>query len=211
MYFVISNFKINFNDNIHLMNNYGYSDISNYEIFEYNFRYDSLNETVQRDITFSIKNDIIKKNYVIIQYMGNFQSYGTRVETKISKNLIKEILYYTYNISNYKNETINIHLKVTTQKGNYYRILISYCDYENVYLLRKGEPNFFLIPNMINTRDYYLFIDITNAYDKIYLYFKTKKDYITRNHFKGKINFYESNKIEEISKNLPNYQIRFPN
>ena len=207
MYFVISNFKINFNDNIHLMNNYGYSDISNYEIFEYNFRYDSLNETVQRDITFSIKNDIIKKNYVIIQYMGNFQSYGTRVETKISKNLIKEIHYYTYNISNYKNETINIHLKVTTQKGNYYRILISYCDYENVYLLRKGEPNFFLIPNMINTRDYYLFIDITNAYDKIYLYFKTKKDYITRYHFKGKINFYESNKIEEISKNLPNYQI----
>ena len=64
MYFVISNFDIDFKDSIHMINNLGYYDITNKEFFRYLYKFNLTKIWEQRTITFSFKNDVKKKNYL---------------------------------------------------------------------------------------------------------------------------------------------------
>ena len=67
MYFVISSFNHSFSAKMHLFNNYGYTDITDYDFFRLTFYFEPL-DTVDihdvRYITFSIRNDVKKKKII---------------------------------------------------------------------------------------------------------------------------------------------------
>ena len=68
MYFVISNFIRDIKDNIHIINNLGYYDITNKETFKYLYKFNLTVKTFdKRDITFSFNNNIKKKITYIIK------------------------------------------------------------------------------------------------------------------------------------------------
>ena len=214
MYFVISNFKMNYNDTFHIINNCGYSDISDYDIFHYFFKFDKSEDLIPRDISFSFKNDIKQKNYLNIQLEGGFLTNSIDIMTKTSKNNLspknKKEYSYLYDISNYKNETITIYFRTKVYKIIEYEILIFYSDYGNIYPLSNEENSIVYVPSIYRGYYnefyyYYIFIDITNAYEKIYLNVRTDNNSKAKyNNFRGKYNFYESNEINSVIQNLPN-------
>ena len=214
IYFVISNFNQSFSAKMHLLNNYGYTDITNYDIFRYTYFFEPLNREYffdSRYITFSIKNDIIKKNYLNFHIFnensktgGGFHAIG-----KISRKSIDQRYIYKYedgilDISKFQNETILIHLSIGYDIDDkdplpyldYFEILIFYSEYDNFYPLYNLESSFAFIPS-IRKQTYYIMLDVNNAYKNIYINAKTKND-----NFTGKYYFYETNDIKEIKNDL---------
>ena len=80
MYFVISNFIRNIDDEMHIINKDGYYDITNYDSFKYLYNFDPVKTSYAREtITFSFKNDVKQKNYLYYQinhFKSSFNDYS---------------------------------------------------------------------------------------------------------------------------------------
>ena len=206
MYFVISNFIRDITDNIHIINNLGFYDITNKETFKYLYKF-NLTEKVwdKRNITFSFDNNIKKKNYLYYQIdYRNSISDLSEIITNKSKQKLKIIKLNEntgmVDLSHYKNETININISINSywEVINSFELLIYYSDYKNTFSIINEENSYAFIPSIIK-HQYFIFADLDKAYDNILLFVETK--YITN--FSGKYYFYESNKIQEILDILP--------
>ena len=77
MYFIFSNFNEDFSDNIQLVDTYGYSDITNYDIFKYIYKFEPLKDYEDfRTISFSFKNNIKQKNCIHYQFFNEYSDSG---------------------------------------------------------------------------------------------------------------------------------------
>lgn len=216
MYFVISNFDVDFMDDIHIINDLGYYDITNEEYFKYFYKFNKTTSYYdKRTITFSFKNDVKKKNYLSYQINTFRKSINdnTEITTKQS-NLVLNVKKYaksniehggTVDLSNFKNETINIKIiadsYVWTDIYDSFEILIYYSEYANTYPLYNNENSFAFIPSLL-VYPYYIYVNIEKAYDNIYLNMKTN---IT-NYVGSKYYFLETNKIKDIIDIIPNIE-----
>ena len=216
MYFVISNFDVDFMDDIHIINDLGYYDITNKEYFKYFYKFNKTTSYYdKRTITFSFKNDVKKKNYLSYQINTFRKSINdnTEITTKQS-NMILNVKKYaktniehggTVDLSNFKNETINIKIiadsYVWTDVFDSIEILIYYSEYENTYPLYNNENSYAFIPSIL-VYPYYIYVNIEKAYDNIFLNMKTN---IT-NYVGTKYYFFETNKIKDIIDIIPNIE-----
>jgi len=216
MYFVISNFDADFKDDIHIINDLGYYDITNKEYFKYFYKFNKTTRYYdKRTITFSFKNDVKKKNYLSYQINTFRKSINdnTEITTKQS-NMVLNVKKFaksniehggTVDLSNFKNETINI--KIIADEyiwGNSYdsiEILIYYSEYANTYPLYNNENSYAFVPSLL-VYPYYIYVNIEKAYDNIFLNMKTN---IT-NFVGSKYYFFETNKINDIIDIIPNIE-----
>ena len=187
MYFVISNFDVDFMDDIHIINDLGYYDITNKEYFKYFYKFNKTTRYYdKRTITFSFKNDVKKKNYLTyrINTFRNSINDNTEITTNQSKIAlnVKKLNKNNYerggtvDLRNFKNETINIKIiadsYVWTDIIDSFEILIYYSEYENTYPIYNNETSFVFIPSIIE-HPYYIYVNIEKAYDNIFLNMKT--------------------------------------
>ena len=215
MYFVISNFNQNFSAKMHLFNNYGYTDITDYEFFRLTFYFEPLDREynhAREHITFSIQNDVKKKNIINYHIFNeNSKTYGwlfakTNITEKRLDTMYMQYEWATLEMGEFKNETILLELSIGYHYEekpplpyfDYYEILIFCTDYYySLYPLYNNESSFLFIPS-IKKQTYYLFIDTTDAYKSIYI---TAKG--TNSNFGGIYYFFEENSMEEARKNIP--------
>ena len=204
MYFVFSNFEEDYSNELYIINNLGYTDITNYEIFKYKYNFQkTTKDKEQRPITFSFKNDVKQKNYLNFQINNeyNYPLYGNiEITTKISnqKIIIKDL--DTFDISQFKNETINIYFNIYSFLGlDNYDILIYYSDYAKIFPVMNVENSFAFIPS-IKKQKYYIFIDITNAYRNIFLSVNTIYNFTCKHYL------FKTNNIEDFIDNYPTYE-----
>ena len=128
MYFVISSFNHSFSAKMHLFNNYGYTDITDYDFFRLTFYFEPL-DTVDihdvRFITFSIRNDVKKKNIINYHIFNeNSKTDGwLYAETNITKKRLDTMyMMYEYGyleMGKFKNETILLELLVGYHYDDY--------------------------------------------------------------------------------------------
>ena len=193
MYFVISNFVRDFSAEMHLLSTHAYTDITKYDIFKYNFKFHEYNSL----ITFSFDNKIKQKNFLYFQLDNGWPITLEKnsVKTRTFKNALT-IKDGIVDISNFKDEIIDVELKITHTGRPFtdYNISIFYSDYKNVFSLNE-ENNSLTIPTL-KKRTYYIFVDIIKAYKDIFLKIKSK-DFI------GSYYFYETNKMKEVVNVLP--------
>ena len=160
MYFVISNFNQNFSAKMHLFNNYGYTDITDYEFFRLTFYFeplDSENIHARERITFSIRNDIKKKNIINYHIFNeNSKTDGwvfakTNITQKSLDTMYTQYEWGTLDMGNFKNETILLELSIGYHYNekyplpyfDYYEILIFCTDYRySLYPLYNNESSF---------------------------------------------------------------------
>ena len=207
-YFLISDkYKTNFAAKISILNNNGYNDITDYEIFQYIFKFDSTDNIV---ITFSFKNDIKQKNFLYYQIKDNLYAHPLRdnsiIKTKTSqRELIIDKNNGVIDVSNFKNETINIQINVKVQIIHdiikSLQILIFYSDYKNLFFFNplENNKNNTLVIYSIREKDFYIFINITRETRELYLNTNYSKllnikpiDYY----------LYKTNQIKEIENHL---------
>ena len=160
IFLIFSNFKQDFSDNFQLIDTFAYSDITDYDIFKYTYKFEPLIEIYDtRRISFSFNNRIKQKNYIYYQIYNAYSpsSGAITIETKTSKiDLKSEFDNGVTKISKFKNETINIefHAGFDPSTGaemeyfDYYEILIFYSDYKNIYPLYNNETSFSYIPSI---------------------------------------------------------------
>ena len=201
MYFVISNFEEDFSNEIYILNTNGYFDITNYEIFNFFYNFPKITKYLdQRIITFSFKNDVKQKNYLNFQLYTNY-SYkfyeNIEIATKTSNIKLEIKDLDTIDISQFKNETINICFNISsTYEFKYYEILIYYSDYGKIFPVMNKENSLAFIPS-IKEQNYYIFVDIEKAYRDIFLTVNTSSNF-TYNYY-----LYETNNIEDFIDNYP--------
>ena len=201
MYFVISNFVRELSDEIHIININSYYDITNYDRFQYLYKFSQTVTSYEtKYITFSFKNDVKKKNYLHYQ-LDNFKySFNdlTVISTKSSKLRIWSESGKIFDISKFKNETINIEFKITSGYAfNSFNLLIYYSDYKNIFVLDPSKP--LTLPS-IDSKQFFLFIKIFQGTKKLYLNIESMNS-IDKNEYY----FYETNQIEEVENYLPEY------
>ena len=201
MYFVISNFIRNIDDEMHIINKDGYYDITNYDSFKYLYNFDPVKTSYDREtITFSFKNDVKQKNYLYYQinhFKSSFNDYSVFM-TKNSQNKLIVEENRIVDISNFKNETINIQLAISSgYEFKAFEIVIYYSEYKNVFPILNIENSLTFIPSIKNCK-YYVYVDLEKAYRNIFLKVKTEAKELS-----GKYFFYETNKIQDVIDKLP--------
>ena len=208
MYFVISNYNNDFSNTIYIMNNFGFTDITNYEVYQYTYNFETINNpNEERIITFSFKNDIKQKNYLYYQLKSNNASYindYTIIKTKLSEMFLNIENEEIIDISNFRNETINIQFNFSSLYTiDSIELLIFYSEYRNIFVTNPYVENYALEINSIKNRTFYVFIDLSKATSDIYVKMKT----ITKEQYKyNYMYFFKPNKIKEIEKNIESGQ-----
>ena len=187
MYFVISNFNHSFSAKMHLFNNFGYTDITDFDFFRLTFYFEPLDPVDIYDarfISFSIRNDVKKKNIINFHIFNeNSKTDGSiSAKTNITKKWLDTIdmLYErgALDMGEFKNETILFYFVVGYHYSDYdddchyhhyneecpmpyfdyYEILIFCTDYySSLYPLYNNESSFVFVPS-IKQQTYYLLI-----------------------------------------------------
>ena len=224
MFFVVSNFKDNFSDKLHIINPNEYNDITNYEYFRYTYKFDKSSND-EKIIRLYFNNSIHKNKFLNYQIKNINYPITEKVQVKaIPSNKSIDESKEIFNITKYLNETINIEITVTSfHTINSFDILIFYSEHGNILILNSLiEDNYLNVyPVPIKERDYNIFFDCSKLFKDIVLnieisYFYKKLSftqyfygYYTNKleNYEGKINSGEQNlyKVKEYGNNK--YQI----
>lgn len=113
-----------------------------------------------------------RKIFYIIQIVNNnypaFQLIANTSKIKIPE------YFHNFNISNFKNETINFEINLTTSKMDDIKqpisLLIFFSDYYNLFVLNPSEKNYLHLYTIKSTYFIYIYIQILLKIQKNYTY-----------------------------------------